>query len=338
MRKLLLCCLAVGLFLAGCSEKTPVVEVPLAGPELVSVSPENGAAGVTGNELTVTLVFDQNVKSPSSQHQNITIDNGAAVSKVNAFNEKVTVDIASLEENGQTYTLVIPEGTILGFKENQDPAEEIRYTFTMKYVEPYVPAVLDPVKSLVNPNASQQAKNVYAFLIEQSGKKTLSGVQSNHCNANDFVDAVHKLTGKHPALAGYDFLFLQFSPTPENWSWVRNYNDISAPKEQWQNNGLVNYMWHWNVPDSKAAWDKGLKEYDFDGYSFYTEDTSFDIREALKPGTWQNEFIMKDIEEVAGYLQLLEDENIPVIWRPLHEAAGNFGLYEGGGSGAWFWW
>ena len=130
------------LLLAGCSEKPPVVEVPLAGPALVSVSPENGAAGVTGNELTVTLVFDQNVKSPSSQHQNITIDNGAAVSKVNAFNEKVTVDIASLEENGQTYTLVIPEGTILGFKENQDPAEEIRYTFTMKYVEPYVPAVL----------------------------------------------------------------------------------------------------------------------------------------------------------------------------------------------------
>ena len=326
------------LLLAGCSEKPPVVEVPLAGPALVSVSPENGAAGVTGNELTVTLVFDQNVKSPSSQHQNITIDNGAAVSKVNAFNEKVTVDIASLEENGQTYTLVIPEGTILGFKENQEPAEEIRYTFTMKYVEPYVPAVLDPVKSLVNPNASQQAKNVYAFLLEQSGKKTLSGVQSSHCNTNDFVDAVHKLTGKHPALAGYDFLFLQFSPTPENWSWVRNYNDISAPKEQWQNNGLVNYMWHWNVPDSKAAWDKGLNEYNFDGYSFYTEDTSFDIREALKPGTWQNEFIMKDIEEVAGYLQLLEDENIPVIWRPLHEAAGNFGLYEGGGSGAWFWW
>jgi mannan endo-1,4-beta-mannosidase len=47
---------------------------------------------------------------------------------------------------------------------------------------------------------------------------------------------------------------------------------------------------------------------------------------------------MKDIEEVAGYLQLLENENIPVIWRPLHEAAGNYGLYEGGGSGAWFWW
>ena len=45
---------------------------------------------------------------------------------------------------------------------------------------------------------------------------------------------------------------------------------------------------------------------------------------------------MKDIEEVAGYLKLLQDENIPVIWRPLHEAAGNYDLY--GPNGAWFWW
>lgn len=336
MRKFLLGFLSFGLLLAGCSEKPPVVEVPLAGPKLVSVSPENGVAGVTGNELTVTLIFDQNVKSPSLQHQHITIDNGATVIKANAYNETVTLNIASLEENGQTYTLVIPKGTILGFKKNQDPAEEIRYTFSMKYVEPYVPSTLDPVKSLVNPNASQQAKNVYAFFLEQSGKKTLSGVQSSHCNTNDYVDAVYDATGKHPALAGYDFLFLQYSPTPEGWSWVRDYNDISAPKEQWQNNGLVNYMWHWNVPDSKAVWDNGVNNYNFDGYNFYCDKTSFDIKEALKDGTWQNDFIMKDIEEVAGYLQLLEDENIPVIWRPLHEAAGNYNLY--GPNGAWFWW
>ena len=248
------------------------------------------------------------------------------------------MDIVSLEENGKTYTLVIPKGTISGFREHQDTADEIRFSFTMKYVEPYEPSDLDPVKTLVNPNASQQAKNVYNFLLEQSGKKTLSGVQSSHSHKNDFVDAVYKHTGKHPALAGYDFLFLQFSPTPDNWSWVQNYNDISAPKEQWAAGGLVNYMWHWNVPNSKTDWDNGVNNYNFDGYAFYSDQTSFDIREALKPGTWQNDFIMKDIEEVAGYLQLLENENIPVIWRPLHEAAGNYGLYEGGGSGAWFWW
>ena len=200
----------------------------------------------------------------------------------------------------------------------------------------YVPSELDPVKSLVNPNASQQAKNVYAYLLEQSGKKILSGVQSSHSYTNDFVDAVHKTAGKHPALAGYDFIFLQYSPTPDGWTWVRDYSDISAAKEQWQKNGLVSYMWHWNVPKSKSAWDNGVNNMNFDGYAFYSDQTSFDIRQALKPGTWQNDFIMKDIEEVAGYLQLLEDEGIPVIWRPLHEAAGNYNLY--GSNGAWFWW
>jgi mannan endo-1,4-beta-mannosidase len=39
---------------------------------------------------------------------------------------------------------------------------------------------------------------------------------------------------------------------------------------------------------------------------------------------------------MAGYLKLLRDKNIPVVWRPLHEAAGN--IYEYSGGTAWFWW
>ena len=338
MKRILIILLSIGLFMTGCSENPPEALVPAAGPELVSCSPEDGAVDLAGNELTVTLIFDQNVKCPLSQHPNISIDNGASVAKVNAYNEKVTVNVASLEEDGTTYTLVIPEGVILGFREHQEPVGEIRLSFTMK--GSYVPSELDPVKTLSNPNASQQAKNVYAFLLGQSGKKTLSGVQSSHSNRNDFVDAVYKHTGKHPALAGFDFIFTHYSPTPDSWSWVQDYNDISAAKEQWENNGLVSYMWHWNVPSGEDVWKNALENYgQFEGYAFYSSQTAFDIREALTPGTWQNDFIMKDIEEVAGYLQLLEDEGIPVIWRPLHEAAGNSGLYEGGGdSGAWFWW
>lgn len=337
MNRILLILLQFILLLAGCQE--PPESEGFGGPEMVSCDPADGAADVTGTKLTMKLTFDQNIKCPSDQHGRISVDGGAAVAEVRAFNTELAITVTGLEDgSGKTYNVLIPQGAVLGFKQYQEPALDIRTSFTMRYVEPYVPAELNPVKTLVNPNASQQAKNVYAFLLEQSGKKTLSGVQSCHSHTNDFVDAVYKLTGKHPALAGYDFIFLQYSPTPDGWTWVRNYNDISAAKEQWQNNGLVNYMWHWNVPESKNAWDKGLNEADFDGYAFYSDKTSFDIREALKPGTWQNEFIMKDIEEVAGYLQLLEDENIPVIWRPLHEAAGNYGLYEGGGSGAWFWW
>lgn len=337
MKRFLSVFLTLEILLAGCSEKPPVVSVPVEGPVMVSSDPADGAEELTGSEVTLKLTFDQNVKCPSSQQGNITVDGGAVIDKVNAFNTVLTIEVSGLEkDSGKEYTVVIPKGTVTGFKENQEPADEIRLSFTMKYVEPYVPSVLDPVASLSNPNATQEAKNVYAFLLEQSGKKTLSGVQSSHSHRNDFVDVVYQNTGKHPALAGYDFLFLHYSPTPDGWTWVQNYNDISAPKEHWAANGLVNYMWHWNVPNSEADWNNALENYKFDNYAFYSKDTSFDINEALKEGTWQNRFIMKDIEEVAGYLKLLQNENIPVIWRPLHEAAGNYDLY--GANGAWFWW
>ena len=332
MKKLLLGILGLGLLLAGCQEPVEPVVQKIAGPKLVSCDPANGAQGLTGSQLTVKMTFDQNIKCPSDKKVLISIDGEASIGNVNAYMTDLTIKVSGLE-GGQSYILTVPAGTVQGYRPNQEGSEEVKLTFSMKEIIDYV---LEPEVVLVNPKASKEARNVYNFLLEQSGKKTLSGVQSSHSHKNDFIDAVYKHTGKHPALAGYDFLFLQFSPTPDNWSWVQNYNDISAPKEQWAANGLVNYMWHWNVPNSKADWDNGVNNYNFDGYAFYCDKTSFDIREALKEGTWQHDFIMKDIEEVAGYLQLLENENIPVIWRPLHEAAGNYNLY--GPNGAWFWW
>lgn len=304
---------------------------PAEGPKLVSADPESGAKDIKGDKLTITLTFDQNIKCPQPQQSQITIDGNAAIENINAYMTDLTVKVAGLE-SGSTYALTIPEGTVQGYRENQKGCDGIIYSFSTKTKEEYVSSVLDPVESLANPNASHQARNVYAFLCEQSGKKTLSGAQSSHSNKNDFVDFIAQKTGSQPALAGYDFIFLHYSPTPDGWSWVQNYNDISAARQQWEENGLVNYMWHWNVPATEKAWKEG----DMDAYAFYSSQTSFDIREALKPGTWQNEVIMQDIEEVAGYLQLLEDANIPVIWRPLHEAAGNYDIY--GGNGAWFWW
>lgn len=334
MKRYLSGILAFVLLLAGCQEKDqgPVKMNPA--PKLVSCSPSDGAQDLYGGTLTVKMTFDQSVKCPSDRKNLISIGGSASVNSVSAYMNELKIGISGLEA-GETYTLVIPSGTVEGVRSNQEKIAQIRLTFSMKQVESYVPSDPDSMKPLTNPDASREALYVYNFLFEQIGKKTLSGVQSSHSHKNDFVDFIYRNVGKHPALAGYDFLFLQFSPTPAGWDWVQNYNDISAPEEQWAANGLVSYMWHWNVPDSKEAWDKGLKDYDFDGYSFYSDQTSFDIREALKPGTWQNDFIMKDIEEVAGYLQLLEDRNIPVIWRPLHEAAGNYGIYS---SGAWFWW
>ncbi|MBR2064332.1 MAG: Ig-like domain-containing protein [Bacteroidales bacterium] len=335
MKRILSVVLTLVLLMAGCQEEEGGPVQQLAGPELISCDPADGAQDLYGDALTVKMTFDQMIKCPSDKQKLVSIDGAATVESVTADKEDLMIEVSGLEA-GMTYTLIVPEGIVQGYRPSQKGSDEIRVTFSMKSVIQYVPSDPDSMKPLVNPNASKEARYVYNFLFEQSGKKTLSGVQSSHSHKNDFVDFIYGNVGKHPALAGYDFLFLHFSPTPSDWNWVQNYNDISAPRQHWAANGLVSYMWHWNVPDSKEAWDNGVKNYDFDGYAFYTKETSFDIREALKPGTWQNEFIMKDIEEVACYLQLLEDRNIPVLWRPLHEAAGNYDLY--GPNGAWFWW
>ena len=328
--KLLFSC-AILLLAASCQKPDNPTDEPAAAPKLVSSDPANGATGLTGDALTLVLTFDMNVKCPSSA--SITAGE-AKVGKVLAYDKDVKIELSGLER-GNSYTVTIPKGTISGFQNN--PADEIRISFTMKEKDPDpVHSTLNPTANLCNPSASQQAKKVYEFLLQQSGKKTLSGTMSGSSNSNDFADLIYSNVGKYPALTGYDFIFLQYSPTPENWNWKVNYNDISAAREQWNNNGLVSYMWHWNVPTSENAWKNGTEKGDYTGYAFYSDKTAFDIKEALKEGTWQNQFLMKDIEEVASYLKNLRDAGIPVIWRPLHEAAGNYNLYSD--NGAWFWW
>ena len=63
------------------------------------------------------------------------------------------------------------------------------------------------------------------------------------------------------------------------------------------------------------------------GYAFYKDQTTFDATNATIDGTWENKVFTKDLASIANYLKLLNDEGIPVLWRPFHEAAGG-----------WFWW
>ena len=281
-----------------------------------------------------------------SYNKMISLSNTGSV-KVNGIESQVSVSgtSATIQLNlteGSTYKVVIPEGTFTGKIDNNTISPAFSLTFTTKAAAKADKSKI--AKSLTNSNATKEARNVYDFLLQQYGEKTLSGVQSGMSNTNDYVNAVGDNIGKHPALAGYDFLYLNFSPTPANWSWQQNYNDISAQKEQWANNGLVCYMWHWNVPNSEVDFNNCVEKNSTENMGFYCPgsgngngETSFDIREALKDGTWQNKCILRDIEELAGYIKNLQDANIPILFRPLHEAAGNYTKYNKNG-GSWFWW
>lgn len=163
--------------------------------------------------------------------------------------------------------------------------------------------------SLVTPGASVQAVKLYNFLKDNFGKKTISGAMANYSTGLEEADWMHEKTGKWPALACFDFI--DYNRT---WDFV-NYDAIVNNSEiWWQNNGIVSIMWHWRDP---------LKLTD----QFYTEGTTFDVSKINDINSQEYKSMIADIDIIAGYLKQLNDLNIPVLWRPLHEAAGR-----------WFWW
>lgn len=66
--------------------------------------------------------------------------------------------------------------------------------------------------------------------------------------------------------------------------------------------------------------------------SFNANNSEFNPANVVIDGTWENQVAVKDVEKLAGYLKLLQEAKIPVLWRPFHEAAGDYTW------GSWFWW
>lgn len=84
------------------------------------------------------------------------------------------------------------------------------------------------------------------------------------------------------------------------------------------------------VPTDPQADENGSA---FTGAAFYSDrtefqsQTSFDVTRALQEGTKENRIILRHIRNIAAQIKRLEQAGVPILWRPLHEA-----------SGQWFWW
>lgn len=314
----------VGVVPAACSgNKKSEPDTPEAdAPVIQSITPDDGTE-LTSDALTVKFTFDQNVKMPDASK--VKVDNGAAISSAVAYNKDVTVNVTGLEK-GVSYTLTIAEGAISGFKQN--PAAAITYRFSRKADEADYDR--NPASSLTNSNASSSAKKLYSFLLDNYGKKSLSGAMGGTAWETTYADLINTSAGKYLAVVGFDYIFLNWPA--KAWSECPDYGDITPVKNAWAAGSIIQIGWHWSVPSVSG-------ETDLNNYGFYASgkgggsgETTFDINEALKEGTWQRSMIDSQIEKLAGYMKLLKDAGIPVLFRPLHEAAGDYTW------GAWFWW
>lgn len=187
--------------------------------------------------------------------------------------------------------------------------------------KPVDQSIYDVKPNLINPYATDEAKRLMKFLTDQYGNTILSGQSSNEGHLGKEFQAIAKETGgKIPAILGLDFIDESASrrerlSPPNVLDHAKTFHDMG---------GLITFMWHWNAPEkylydsSEHPWWSG----------FYTEHTFIDL-DAIMNGEDPEgyELLIKEMDEIAEQLKVLRDENIPVLWRPLHEA-----------SGGWFWW
>ncbi|WP_169911538.1 glycosyl hydrolase [Clostridium oryzae] len=190
----------------------------------------------------------------------------------------------------------------------------------IKIAKAGAPAPLKSNFSLCNEKASKEARAVMNYLKSIYGKKILTAQHTSAASGPE-IDYIYEVTGSLPAIRGFDLL--SYSHCTETMdasesivSEIANNKGTIEEIINWYSKGGIPIIcWHWFSPI--VGKDR----------SFYTDLTDFNLNLALTDGTEENKALLADIDEIARQLSILKKANIPVLWRPLHEA-----------EGGWFWW
>ena len=183
-------------------------------------------------------------------------------------------------------------------------------------------------KELINPNATDSAKRLMSYLVDNYGTNVLTGQQAdNGYNANE-ITAIYNTTGEKPAVIGLDLMAYSLSSVTQHGS---NGKSMNIAKQVDAAGGIVTMCWHWRMYDEyllSGTADDGNPRW---WQAFYTKNidsSKFNLADIMNnPSSEGYKKILADIDYAAEQLKTLQDANIPVLFRPLHEA-----------SGGWFWW
>ncbi len=302
--RLLLLAMCFGVI--GCDDSK--TEAATAEFRLVSVTPATGTV-VSPGTVEVTFEFDSPVEIVDASR--IT-HNGSAVGKAYAVAGFVKVAIGV--RPGSVNNVEIAPGAIALYSQGVTNTE----TYSTSLV------VNEQTSAL-----STEAQRLLDFMHEIDGKKMMSGVSACvNWNQNE-ARWVYKHTGRYPVINNFDFIHDVYS-SPGGWIDYSN----STPAVSWANeNGVVGAMWHWGQLTNDGS------TYTCTPGSGPTQ-TSFHPSDIFNPESDGYKKMIADIDRVAEWMKPLARLRIPILWRPLHEAQGNWKENSDGAEWrkAWFWW
>ena len=271
-----------------------------------------------GSYNVILRLASDNVNS-----ENLITSDGNAIKKFTSGDPKfaeVTAENVLLEGGSHTLGVRAETGHI--------------YVDTLKIVpaDPVDLTQYEVTDTLCNPNASDNAKRLYSFLRAVYGKYTISGQYSGDnmgYESREFIE-INKRTGKTPAILGLDVMNLGISTKVDHKAGGGDMVPIQAMDWYNNHNGIVTLCWHWHAPAqylevNGQPWWRG----------FYTDSTNFDLGKAMSGEDKEGyDAIVAELDNMAEQLKPFAEADIPILWRPLHEPAGD-PRYP---NNAWFWW
>ena len=287
-----------------------------------------GVGYMTGFDKNPSDDLEMSVLIPSNQHYNITV----VLASDNKMNNILTVNGQDIGELVTTasgkFEPITLRNVYLTKGVKQIGIKQVTGGIDVDYVyiqnsDDITNLDITPDDTPINENSDTKTKNTMKYLADNFNENIISGQYATP-GTNKELDLIYQTTGHYPALRLGD---------------MATYTDDKAPKKEiekaieWSaRGGLVGYVWHWKAPTENG--------------SYYSDSTDFDLSKAVTDidiaNMSQDEIeklyddgeiskecfdLVRDIDTVSQKLEILKDNGVTVLWRPLHEA-----------SGGWFWW
>ncbi|MGN0164704.1 MAG: glycosyl hydrolase [Lachnospiraceae bacterium] len=176
---------------------------------------------------------------------------------------------------------------------------------------------------LSNPDADDNTRRLYKFLCDIYGKYSLTGQYAAKGRDSVEWNEVEAATGRNFAVlgmdvGGYDLTHKFYNVPASTIEYARDFYVNEG--------GIVQFCWHWSAPMKYVIDEPDNNHYWWN--SFYKEHTTLNLDKIMNGEDEEGHALLtEDMHNMAAELEFLRNEGVPVLWRPLHEAAGG-----------WFWW
>ncbi len=173
----------------------------------------------------------------------------------------------------------------------------------------------NPAFSTTDPGATKETRALFVNLLKYRDQAIMFGHQDDLAYgvgwwADDFRSDVHDVTGKFPAVFGWDASGIGTGRNIDSVSFQKMHDWMITVFEK---GGINTLSWHLDNPvTGGTAWDRTRAVY------------------AILPGGEKHDFYKSQLDLLAGFIASLKTSGgtpVPVIFRPFHEL-----------NGSWFWW